>query len=244
MDSALWVVMPVYNEEECLGPVVEEWLPVLRQEVGRFTLCILDDGSKDRTPAILDALAAKHPEIRAIHKPNSGHGQTCLTAYRLARDAGAQWVFQIDSDGQCDPAFFREVWRARQEAKVVYGYRRRRDDGLLRLLISRVVSVVTFLSTGIWVADANVPYRLAHRDALDVADEIAPDFHLANVMVAALHQERFGIRWVDIRFRCRRGGTPAVKTYSFAKQGWRLFRNLRARQRAPHARVLPGGPRA
>jgi glycosyltransferase involved in cell wall biosynthesis len=226
----LFIVMPAYNEEASVALVVEEWLPVLRETVGGpFVFCALNDGSKDRTLACLQELAAKHPEVLVVDKPNSGHGQTCLEGYRRALTAGAKWVFQMDSDGQCDPRYFPALWAARLDSPVVYGYRARRDDGLPRYLISRVVSGVTLAATGTWVRDANVPYRLMHAETLaGLVDDVPKDFHLANIMLAALHQERHGIRWLDIGFRQRFGGVPSVKAYSFAKQGMKLFQQLRA----------------
>ncbi len=229
MSAELFLVMPAYNEEASVAKVVDEWMPVLRATVGEnFTFCAINDGSKDGTLAVLNTLAARYPQLSVADKPNSGHGQTCLFGYRRGLASGATWLFQLDSDGQCDPAYFPQVWAARSESPVVYGYRRRRDDGLSRFLVSRVVSAVTLAATGTWVRDANVPYRLMRADTLQgVVDDVPGDFHLANIMLSALHQKRFGIRWVDIGFRQRFGGVPSVKAYSFAKQGWKLFRQLR-----------------
>ncbi len=238
MDN-LWIVMPVFNEEGALPAVMEEWLSVLhtlsglRATAPGFTFCALNDGSKDRSGAILDDLAGNHPEVRVVHKPNTGHGQSCVTGYRLAVDQGADWILQIDSDGQCDPRFFPAFWQDRGSHPVQYGYRRTRDDGYRRFLISRIVSLVTWIATGVWVKDPNVPYRLMHRSTLEpILDSIPPDFHLANILVAVLQQKRSGIRWRTIHFRNRTAGTPSVKVYMFSRHGWKLFRQLRGSARS------------
>ena len=163
-----------------------------------------------------------------IHSTNQLHHPAFSSNHWLAVEAGADWVFQIDSDGQCDPRYFPAVWAERANAKAVYGYRKRREDGRMRFFISRIVSVVTLIGNGAWVRDPNVPYRLMHADTLrGLIDEVPTDFHLANILVAALQAKRFGIRWVDIGFRQRQGGVASVKRYAFAKQGWKLFRQLR-----------------
>jgi hypothetical protein len=114
------------------------------------------------------------------------------------------------------------------ENKVVYGVRKSRDEGWKRLLISRFVTVFAFAATGIWVKDCNVPYRLMHRSALEnIVGLVSRDFHLANVLVAVLQEKYFGISWVPIHFRKRIGGMVSVKTYSFAKHGMKLYRQLR-----------------
>lgn len=231
--SELWVVMPVYNEEQCVERVIMEWLPALHAESNSFTICILNDGSKDGTLTILRGLAESYPELRIVNKPNSGHGQTCAEGYRLALAEGAAWVLQIDSDGQCDPVYFADFWRKRKDHPVIYGYRNKREDGLKRFLVSRVVSLVTLLGSGIWVRDANVPYRLMSAEVLKSSvSDIPSDFHLANVKLAAVQQALYGIHWINIVFRNRIGGTPSIKSFSFFKQGWKLFKQLQGSKTA------------
>jgi len=231
--AALWVVMPVFNEEGSVRAVIDEWLPVLRAATsGDFTFCAINDGSRDGTLGILRAAEREVPELTVVDKPNSGHGQTCAYGYRLAVESGADWVMQIDSDGQCDPRWFAELWAARGEAPAVYGFRRTRDDGYRRQVISRIVSVVTLLGVGVWVRDANVPYRLMSAASLDpILPLIPPDFHLTNILVAALQVRYFRVRWIDIGFRRRTAGVASVKRYAFAQQAVRLLRQLRAARR-------------
>ena len=230
MVERLWVVMPAYNEQASLRSVLAEWIPVLRSVVGtgRVTFSALNDGSSDQTGDILRQMQSEYPELRVVEKRNSGHGQTCLYGYREALAHGAEWVFQMDSDGQCDPQYFQQFWDARFLDRVVYGYRCQREDGFSRFLISRVVSLTVLLASGVFVRDANVPYRLMHRSCLDgLLDFIPSDFGLANVLLAVMQQKCFGIRWLDIGFRQRLGGTPSVKMGSFARQGVLLYQQVR-----------------
>lgn len=224
----LWVIMPVYNEEEAIGSVIDEWEKSLSENIAGYTFCILNDGSKDGTMGILRQYETKYPQIKIIDKPNSGHGQTCIYGYKLALNNGAEWIFQIDSDGQCAPEYFPEFVQAAQTNKAIYGYRQTRDDGLKRSLISRFVTIFTFFATGQWVRDANVPYRLIHRSVMQkIVDKVPPTFHLANILVSVLSKKEAGIKWINIHFRDRVGGTPSVKTVSFIKHGFKLFRQLK-----------------
>ncbi len=229
----LWVVMPVYNEEESIGRVVREWSQALSQACPGFVFCVLNDGSTDGTPGILQKLQAEVPNLLVIEKENTGHGQTCVEGYRRALEGGAEWVLQIDSDGQCDPRFFRELLAAAQAHPIVYGHRRTRDDGRKRLIVSRLVSVVTFLATGVRVRDPNTPYRLMRSDTLLFLGEVPGDFHLANILVAVLQQKRHGIRWLAIHFRRRHGGASHAGCLHFMRRGLELFRQLRRCATAP-----------
>jgi glycosyltransferase involved in cell wall biosynthesis len=238
MTQPLWVVLPVYNEESCVEAVAREWIPVLRELSGDFVLLALNDGSTDGTLSILERLQLDFSELRVLDKPNAGHGQSCIQGYRIALDAGAEWIFQIDSDGQCDPRFFGGIWRNRSSKPIQYGYRRSRDDGHFRSLVSRLVTLVTWIATGVWVRDANVPYRLMHRSRLEsVLDAVPSDFHLANILLAVLQQRQFGIDWADIHFRQRMGGVPSARLGGFARHGLDLFRQLRHGSRAPEGRA-------
>jgi dolichol-phosphate mannosyltransferase len=224
----LWVIMPVYNEEAAVGRVVAEWLSALRTLDCPFRLLAINDGSRDGTLAILQRAAAANPEIAILDQPNRGHGQSCVRGYRLALDAGAEWVLQIDSDGQCDPRFLAALWASRARHPAVLGRRVTRDDGWLRRVASRGVALVVWLATRTWVPDANVPYRLVRRDALEEAVSGVPaDFQLANVLVAVRLQRRFGIRWIPIHFRDRLGGSPSVKARGLLGRGVALYRALR-----------------
>jgi glycosyltransferase involved in cell wall biosynthesis len=225
----LWIIVPVYNEEASIIHVIEEWLPEIRKNVGKdqFVFCTLNDGSKDKTRAILHAQEKKYAEIRVIDKENTGHGQTCVFGYREALKNNAEWIFQIDSDGQCDPVFFKLFWDERDKHKVIYGYRKRREDGLSRFLISRVVALVVFLATGIFVKDANVPYRMMHSSTLRDAIECIPeDFKLTNILMAVMQKRRCNIKWINIIFRDRYGGSPSVTAYSFISEGVKLRKQL------------------
>lgn len=225
----LWIVMPVYNEEEAITSVCEEWQKMLIDSKVPYTLCILNDGSKDGTLKILRQYEQKYPQIKIIDKPNSGHGQSCIMGYKLALEDGADWIMQIDSDGQCDPAFFPQFVAMTDKYKAIYGYRKTREDGLKRSLISRFVTLFTYAATGRWVRDANVPYRLIHESIMkNIVHKVPPDFHLANIYVSVVSDKLTPIKWVNINFRDRSGGSPSVKTFSFVKHGFKLFKQLKA----------------
>lgn len=142
-----------------------------------------------------------------MDKPHSGHGHTCMEGYCRALAHGAEWILQVDSDGQCDPSLFSVFANASLRHRAVYGFRCVRHDGYMRHLVSRIVSMCAFAATSVWVRDANVPYRLMHSSALaEALHRVPADFHLINVLMAVMQQERSGIHWTDIHFRRRSGG--------------------------------------
>lgn len=149
---------------------------------------------------------------------------------------GAHYIFQIDSDGQCDPQYFFRFWRMRDRYDVVYGVRTKRDDGLFRLFVSMVLRIFILALFHVFCPDANVPYRLMRTQAvLPTVDTLPDHFFLANAALAILLKKDKAIRhgYVPIRFRERYGGEPSIRAMVFARKAFELYRDLRAVMRRP-----------
>jgi dolichol-phosphate mannosyltransferase len=159
--GGLWIVMPAYNEASCIEPVIDGWLRGI-DEIGLADawLLVVDDGSRDGTGAIAEALASRDRRVRVIHQGNAGHGAAVMHGYRTAVAAGARWVFQTDSDGQMGPQDLASVWKKRREDGLTLGYRAERHDPASRRSISASLRILLWLLFGVRVRDANVPYRL------------------------------------------------------------------------------------
>ena len=86
------VIIPVYNAEKDIRRCVDS---VLNQEYRDLELILVDDGSQDSTPAILDDIAAADDRVRVIHKPNGGVSETRNQALDLA---AGKYVQFLDAD--------------------------------------------------------------------------------------------------------------------------------------------------
>lgn len=93
------IVIPAYNEEEALPRTVEN----LQRLPDGFEILIVNDGSKDRTKDVANALVhTSRLPLRVAHLPiNCGIGVAVQTGYRFATaDGGYRYVIQFDADGQ------------------------------------------------------------------------------------------------------------------------------------------------
>lgn len=221
--------MPVYNEQECIAAVLEEWIGTLNTSGISYLILAIDDGSTDSTPRILQDLRRDlGHRLEVISRPNHGHGQSCLEGYRHAIERNIPFILQIDSDGQSSPAHFRDFWRMRQDFDVIYG-KRSRSDGFRRVLASRILRVSLRFFAGVDCTDANVPYRLMNARACSSAIlGIPASIHLANIALAVQLKRDPAIRHgtVPIDFPPRLGGEPSVPFSKFAAKALQLFRQL------------------
>lgn len=226
----LLVVMPAYNEEASVRKVVLEFFREIELWTENFVFLCLNDGSRDRTGAILDRLKEQlGSRLEVRHGKNRGHGQTCPEGYREAVRRKIPWILQIDSDGQCDPQYFFRFWRLRDQADVIYGVRFKRDDGWRRIVASRVLRVFLWMAARVDCRDANVPYRLMNTSRVATAlDKIQPSMFLANVGLAVALRREAGIRTahVPIHFRERYGGEPKVAFRLFGQKALELWKQL------------------
>ena len=148
-----WVVLPTYDEAENLPGIAEAILAALPGA----TLLVVDDNSPDGTGALADELAAANPRVRVQHRPGkAGIGRAYLDGFRIALDAGATAVLQMDADWSHDPGALPRLLEpiASERADLVIGSRYVRggrvlDWGLGRRLISRMGSLFARIVLGL-----------------------------------------------------------------------------------------------
>ncbi|OGB89548.1 hypothetical protein A2625_01335 [candidate division WOR-1 bacterium RIFCSPHIGHO2_01_FULL_53_15] len=191
--TELAVVLPVYNEEEIISQVIEEWAKELDALDIDFEIHAYNDGSRDGTLKALTGLASKYSNLIVHDKTNSGHGPTILKGYR--ENCDKDWIFQTDSDGEIGPEGFRELWKQRNNYDLLIGKRQRHHQPPARKIIS---SISRLLSRGLYgrgVSDANVPYRLMRAEKFRQlffripADTFAPNLiisGMASIMKARI----------------------------------------------------------
>ena len=130
----LSVVVPVFNEQDNVAPLVGEIVAALRGAVP-FEIVYVDDKSRDKTLEVLKGLMASTPELRVVqHLDQSGQSTAVRNGVKAARGA---WIATLDGDGQNDPADIPKLLQARAnaaaEVKLFAGWRvNRRDSGSKR----------------------------------------------------------------------------------------------------------------
>ena len=208
----LFIVIPAYNEQETIEDIVRKWYPnVLFGEEGS-RLVVIDDGSRDETRDKLEKMKDEFPLLDVRHKANSGHGPSILAGYKYAISEGADYIFQTDSDGQTEPSEFPDFWEKHRKYEMIVGYRKDREDGFGRIVVTRVLRALIFLTFHVYVKDANTPFRLMKASVLEREIKYVPkDYFLTNVLISVIFtKRRYRVKYLPITFRPRQGGTNSI----------------------------------
>jgi glycosyltransferase involved in cell wall biosynthesis len=133
-EMSISAVMPAYNEEAVIAASVRHVAATLRRLVSDFEVVVTNDGSRDRTGAILRDLAMEQDlHLRVVtHERNRGYGAALASGFDAA---GKDLVFMTDGDRQFDVAELADFLPLIERgADMVIGWRRHRADPPLRLL--------------------------------------------------------------------------------------------------------------
>ena len=184
MDRELEIVIPVYNEETSLQPLIEDWRNLLNSIPVNYQFLFVDDGSTDRSLALLKTWQQASPDILVLSQSNAGHGPAILKGYHHA--CRTPWVLQLDSDHQLTPAAFPELWRRRDDYDLLLGQRHEKHAAGGRRLISGATWLLLQSLFGPTPKDVNCPYRLFRGSALTWAlAHIPADSFAPNVLLTA-----------------------------------------------------------
>ncbi len=221
--NKLAIIIPVFNEEKNIEKLIFDWMKEISKFYKKnFKIIIINDGSFDKTHNKIKKI--KNKSILYINQKNIGHGNTCFKGYKLAIKKKYDLIFQIDSDNQCDPKYFKYFINKIGTVDAVFGNRITREDGIIRIIFSKILSVIIFLRTFVYVTDSNVPYRMMKRKILEkVIKRIPPTVELKNVYLSYLIQKYYKIHWININFRKRLFGKTK---YNFGKLAYMVINLL------------------
>jgi dolichol-phosphate mannosyltransferase len=163
----LSVVFPVYNEEENIPILLDEIRAALEGKGWAYEIVAVDDGSKDRSLAVLQENVAKHPTLRVLKlEKNSGQTAALDAAWRAAR---GKYVVSLDADLQNDPADIPKMMEKLRASgsDMVIGVRVNRRDTWSRRMQSKIGNGVRNWITGDQITDTGCSLKLVKREAID-----------------------------------------------------------------------------
>jgi len=217
----LSVVVPVFNEQDNVVPLVHEITAALRGVPGlesNFEIVYVDDCSSDGTLAALRALKAEVPELRVVHHvARSGQSTAIRNGVKAAR---GKWIATLDGDGQNDPADIPKLLAQRANAapdiKLFAGWRVDRKDTGSKRWASKWANAIRSRMLRDDTPDTGCGTKLFEREAfLDL-----PHFnHMHRYLPALMQRAGWKTVSVPVNHRARSAGVSKYNNLNRALVG-------------------------
>ena len=170
------IVIPLLNEEESL-PELEAWIArVMEQNSYTYELLFIDDGSKDSSWQVIEALAAKNPNVCGIKfRRNYGKSAALNTGFAACR---GDVVITMDADLQDSPDEIPDLYRMITEENfdLVSGWKQKRYDPLSKTLPTKLFNAATRRLSGIHLNDFNCGLK-AYKQTVVKSIEVYGEMH-------------------------------------------------------------------
>ena len=228
--ASLSVFFPAYQDAPSIPSLVQKTFAVLREYVEDYEVIVVDDGSRDKTPEVLEQLRREFsPHLRVVtHPENRGYGGALRSGFAAARK---DCVFYTDGDGQYDvtelPALLE---RMTPETGLVNGFKLERNDPAHRIWIGRTYNFCARLLFRIRIRDIDCDYRLIRRTLLDKIDLTSTSGTICVELVRKLELSGCRVDEVGVHHYARQHGKSqffrirslAKTFYQLLKLWWRL----------------------
>jgi glycosyltransferase involved in cell wall biosynthesis len=229
---ALGLVLPLYDEEDNAERTVRGLHAALSTVGAPFTLLMVDNGSTDDTPNIIDALSAELGH-EALHlRPNAGYGGGVLHGLRALHTPALGWSW---GDGQIEPEVVAKVWSqlALPGVQLAKARRVRREDGPARAVISGAYNLLTRHSFGLDTTDTNGCPKIMTRALYERLALASTDWFLDPELMLKAQALGATTAEVDAVMRPRIGGASKVRAatlWEFTRHLWAWRRGWRPTQ--------------
>lgn len=212
------IVIPVYNEEECLPELfdrLDETLPVLD---GEYEVIFVDDGSADRSPEMLREHAKANSHVRVIEfEENCGQSAAFDAGFKAAR---GEIVITMDADLQNDPVDIPKLLEKLDECDAVSGWRAKRQDPFLKRISTKIANWVRNRLSDEDVHDSASSLKVFKREAL-MKVRMFNGAH--RFMPTLIKMEGYKVTEVPVTHHPRRAGKAK---YGMSNRMFRAFYDL------------------
>lgn len=162
--KSLSVILPAYNEEGNIVNTIKNVYKYLPKVSDDYEVIVVNDGSHDSTPALVQNTQKQFPMLKLINQPNKGYGGALKTGFQ---NSTKEWIFYMDSDGQFD---FQDIYKLipySADYDFIFGYRLERADNSFRKFLGNALKVWGKVIFGIPynIIDIDCGFKLLHSSA-------------------------------------------------------------------------------
>jgi glycosyltransferase involved in cell wall biosynthesis len=184
MEPSLLLLIPAYNEERRIGPVLRDYASYFQKRYsGRFQITVVLNGCRDNTLGVVQGVAAEFPMIDSVEfKEPIGKGGALIEGLKLG--SWAEVVGYVDADGATPPTAFHELIRRIGEAECVIGSRwmsgavLHQEQTRKRQVASRCFHFIIQMLFWMNIRDTQCGAKVMRRDAVE---KIYPQLRIADM---------------------------------------------------------------
>ncbi|MEX2379803.1 MAG: glycosyltransferase family 2 protein, partial [Vicingaceae bacterium] len=176
MKKEISIVIPLFNEEESLTELFEWIKKVMHENDFTYEVIFVDDGSKDKSWEVIEALSAEHESIKGIKfRRNYGKSAALNTGFQAAE---GRVVITMDADLQDSPEEIPELHQmiVKDGYDLVSGWKKKRYDPITKTIPTKLFNWATRKMTGIYLHDFNCGLK-AYRYDLIKSIEVYGEMH-------------------------------------------------------------------
>lgn len=164
---SLTIAVPIFNEEQNVVPLYDKTRAAMDALGISWELVLVDDGSRDGSPSLMDDIAEKDSRVTVVHFARN-YGQTAAMMAGMDHARG-DIVVPMDGDLQNDPAdIARLLDKLGEGYDVVSGWRKdRQDNAIKRNLPSRIANSLISNVSGVHLHDYGCSLKAYRREVLD-----------------------------------------------------------------------------
>jgi len=209
------VVVPIYNEEPNIHPLVAELQQALDGLGQSYEVVAVDDGSADDSARLLVEAQADRPWLRVVRfSENRGQTAAFLAGFRAAR---GEILVTIDADLQNDPADIPKLLDLMEENDVVCGVRAKRDDPIQKRWGSKIANAFRRWMLKDRIKDTGCSLKAFRRECTEC---VPPYNGMHRFLPILMGAQGYRIAQVDVNHRPREAGVSKYGTFD------RLVRSL------------------
>lgn len=166
--KTLSIVVPLFNEEENVFPLVENIFKTIGDKQSFLEIVLVDDGSRDSTVEKVSQLIKQDNRIRLIrHQENRGLGGAIRTGLKAAC---GDFVLYTDADLPFDFSLIPHLFSIANENTIVTGYRKNRGEGLRRWILTKGYNSIIKMFFGLHLKDVNFACKIFPKRFLQEAE--------------------------------------------------------------------------
>ncbi|HEU0021247.1 MAG TPA: glycosyltransferase family 2 protein [Dehalococcoidia bacterium] len=160
------IITPVYNEEENI-PELYDNIKLVMEQLGRpWELIFVDDGSRDQSPKLMEAISLKDGRVKSVELRRN-FGQTAALAAGIDHARGSI-IIPMDADLQNDPTDIPRLLAKLEEGyDIVSGWRKSRKDSLIRTFPSFLANKLASWVTGVTLHDFGCTLKAYRSEVLE-----------------------------------------------------------------------------